>query len=586
MKRLVHALLALLLLTACPDENDDTNPPVSPTLPVTTAPGPTETPLTTTPTAAPERTQTPTPAPPTPSPVPTASPAPPTATPAPPTPSPVPDQDGDGYPADVDCDDFEPDVHPGADEVCDSIDNNCDGNVDEGVLSTFFFDSDADGFGSNSSIEACSVPDGYADNNLDCDDFEPDVHPGADEVCGDGIDQNCDGADLSCDDVDDDQDGYTENQGDCDDTSAAVHPGAAESCNGVDDDCDGEVDEEVLTTFYPDADGDGYGDDGASYQACEPGSGAVAVGGDCDDGDPEVHPGVVEQCGNEVDEDCDGVIGSYLQYEVQVTIQENSGSEQPALPVRLILEDEALIAALAAAPSSLRIYPAATEAPYAEPYAGLAFHRETTSATEAVIWVSVDLPAGGTVDCHLYFGNPDVPDVDDPSSVFAYFEDFTDGVDDWTLSSDYTDPDAIVLEATTTYYHSPPFAMRNYLVPPGYCVGAHWAYSSTEFELAVSDTYLLAFYTRSAPCGGCTMYSRVFIDQDQVHNAYDPGPELHYVAYPLSLEAGTHEISAGIYTTQMCSGTFQAIHDDFMLARWVTPEPTYVQADTETPVCR
>ena len=86
--------------------------------------------------------------------------------------------------------------------------------------------------------------DGYSENQGDCNDANAAIHPGAAEVCGDGIDQDCSGADLTCptdpNTVDDDGDGYSENQGDCNDASAAIHPGAAEVCDdGIDQDCSG-----------------------------------------------------------------------------------------------------------------------------------------------------------------------------------------------------------------------------------------------------------------------------------------------------------------------------------------------------------
>ena len=83
--------------------------------------------------------------------------------------------------------------------------------------------------------------DTFTENQGDCNDTNPAIYPGADEICGDGVDQNCDGTDALCpEDIDDDGDGFTENQGDCDDTNAAVYPGAAEICgDGVDQDCDG-----------------------------------------------------------------------------------------------------------------------------------------------------------------------------------------------------------------------------------------------------------------------------------------------------------------------------------------------------------
>ena len=112
----------------------------------------------------------------------------------------------------------------------------------------------------------------------DCDDTDPTVFPGAEEVC-DGVDNDCDG-DV---DDDDDLDGFGVCD-DCDETNAAIHPDAAEDCDGVDNDCDALVDES------PDVDGDGWG-------LCD---------GDCDDANALIHPGAEEICGNGLDDDCDG----------------------------------------------------------------------------------------------------------------------------------------------------------------------------------------------------------------------------------------------------------------------------------------
>ena len=133
--------------------------------------------------------------------------------------------------------------------------------------------------------------DGYTIGEGDCDDGNAAVNPGAAEICGDGIDQDCDGQDLACGgDIDDDGDGYTENQGDCDDGNAAVNPGAAEICgDGIDQDCNGQ---DLLCGGDIDDDGDDYTENQ----------------GDCDDGNAAVNPGAAEICGDGIDNDCDGLM--------------------------------------------------------------------------------------------------------------------------------------------------------------------------------------------------------------------------------------------------------------------------------------
>jgi hypothetical protein len=113
------------------------------------------------------------------------------------------DLDGDGYgnPGDVscpngaqvDCNDNNASIHPGATEICNSADDNCNEQTDEGVTTTFYRDLDADTFGNlTNTIAACSQPVGYVGNSLDCNDNNLNVHPGATEVCN-GVDDNCNG---------------------------------------------------------------------------------------------------------------------------------------------------------------------------------------------------------------------------------------------------------------------------------------------------------------------------------------------------------------------------------------------------------
>ena len=105
-----------------------------------------------------------------------------------------------------------------------------------------------------------------------------------------------------------DGDGWEVGDGDCDDSEFSVNPGVLETCNGIDDDCDGEVDEEATdaTAWYADQDGDGHGDDDSELLACDAPTDHSAVGGDCDDGEDEVHPDAAEVC-NDIDDDCDGL---------------------------------------------------------------------------------------------------------------------------------------------------------------------------------------------------------------------------------------------------------------------------------------
>lgn len=166
-----------------------------------------------------------------------------------------------GYvPDNTDCDDSAAAVHPGATEINDGLDNNCNGQVDD-VHITYYQDADSDSYGNPAITQlAISQPTGYVLDNTDCNDSSAAAYPGATEI-GDGIDNNCNG---QIDEgfityyQDGDSDGYGDlantlltnaqpagyvlDNTDCDDSAAAVNPGAVEVNDGIDNNCDGQID--------------------------------------------------------------------------------------------------------------------------------------------------------------------------------------------------------------------------------------------------------------------------------------------------------------------------------------------------------
>ncbi len=242
-----------------------------------------------------------------------------------------------GYVAnDQDCDDSNGDINPAASEICDGIDNNCAGGIDDGLqVYTYYRDQDGDNFGDAANmLETCETPApaGYVANDADCDDTNDAIHPDATETC-DGIDNDCNNAvddglteyayyrDQDGDDYGDAAEmlmscqlvpptGYVANDADCDDTNAAINPAATEVCDGIDNDCAGGIDNDLTVyTYYLDQDNDDYGDASVSLESCEtvPPTGYVANDQDCDDTNGSIHPGATDLADNGIDEDCSGV---------------------------------------------------------------------------------------------------------------------------------------------------------------------------------------------------------------------------------------------------------------------------------------
>jgi hypothetical protein len=232
----------------------------------------------------------------------------------------------------VDCDDTRPTVNPTAAEVCDAAnrDEDCDGLSDD--LDTaaagkipWYRDLDGDTFGAGDGPLRCDAsPTHTVTTAGDCAPTDPATHPGAVEVVGDAIDNDCDGAATCFADGDDDGDrtaASTAGNGDadcadasealatdppdCDDADPTRHHGAPETAgDSVDQNCDGRE------LCFTDGDGDGYGFPTPGLISVDPDcfdAGEAATSDDCADGDADVHPGATELPADLVDQDCDGL---------------------------------------------------------------------------------------------------------------------------------------------------------------------------------------------------------------------------------------------------------------------------------------
>lgn len=260
----------------------------------------------------------------------------------------VQDQDEDGFGIlQGDCDDRNPDVNPLMQEVCDGIDNDCDGEVDGRYARggrIYYGDSDGDGFGSeNVQIEACEAPLGFADKKWDCDEADANSNPDADEVC-DGKDNDCDGVideNTAIDAIqwyaDYDGDGYGDvlseyiscvapsdfvsNSEDCNDQDPIINPDATENCTTeYDDNCNGDnndLDSLGCNNFYSDVDGDGFA--GSAACLCTASEEYYStIQEDCNDSNPDFHP-EIEENSPFVDHNCDGSLNNWQNAHHKIT---------------------------------------------------------------------------------------------------------------------------------------------------------------------------------------------------------------------------------------------------------------------------
>lgn len=235
-----------------------------------------------------------------------------------------------------DCNDSNINIKPTATETCNNIDDNCNGQIDEGFTAVIYYaDADIDGYGNPAiSASSCAAVPGYVTNNSDCNDANNLINPARPELCN-NIDDNCnsqidDGLTFLVYYIDADNDGYgnsstatsscTPLQGyvlqgnDCNDNNAARNPGMPELCNNIDDNCNSQVDDGLIfLNYYVDTDLDGYGAGSSTFACTSPGANYVTNNSDCNNTNALINPSRPEIC-NTIDDNCNALVDDGLTF--------------------------------------------------------------------------------------------------------------------------------------------------------------------------------------------------------------------------------------------------------------------------------